>query len=235
MYPTNGPQHLPLLNGSTPPVSPSEGILYYPTGIELFDLDNSPGLVVGHVLHLFGDENAGKTTVALAAAGEMARCGWATTYIDWTGGIVPEEARQLGVPLEDTSLFALYLPETQKHGIEIARSAIAAGRPLVVFDGINASASGVVDADAVAEKTRLWAQELPLLKRLAGSSNSTILAMSRGNREWNPCGTTMKFMASRRIILERIGPEIRWEVLKDKLGRSTGRSGILPPLPTRTP
>jgi len=210
-------------------------IPFYPTGTEVFDFGDCPGLPAGRVVHLFGDENTGKTTLALLAAAEVARGGWQVAYIDWTNGIVPDFAAHLGAGLREfLASFALFQPSTQLEGAQIAAECIKGGINLLVLDGFCGDVNQFTTMADRIETIRMWTQHFPALKEAARKADVAILVMSRGNRQGTQCGKTLKFYADRRIFIQRRAffPEIDFAYLKDKLG--SGGDGVysLPiPLP----
>jgi len=205
---------------------PRECFLHYPTGVPVLDFGGCLGLPAGRVVHLYGEAETGKTTIALQAIAEIQRAGWQVGYVDWQLGFIPEWATHLGVDLDQVLLMQ---PDSQQAGLKAAQEIIKAKVPLLVLDGcFTPSAKETSAADIHA----LWANYCPGLKEAAVKSGTAILCLSalvrhkdsfaRDPKDLTP--SAMKYIADRRIKLEKGSnpPVIRYKIEKDKFGPNMG-------------
>jgi len=197
---------------------------HIPTGCPVFDFTKCSGLPRGHVVHLFGGETTGKTTLALMAAAAVCREGGIVVYVDSMYGFSPDHAEFLGVPY-NTGKFTLFQPESQQDGIAMASHWLLGGVDLVVFDAIGAPG---MEMPLLSDTRALWAAELPLLKQVANRTGAVILGLDYEVDGHVLGGQSWKFLASRRVRLKCFKhPSIRYEIVKDKVSGQTGTMGDL--------
>jgi recombination protein RecA len=148
-----------------------------------------PGLPKGGIVNIYGQESAGKTTLALTACAEVAKSeGGSVAYIDWENAIDLAYAQALGVPVKDSTKFALFQPKTLEQGIQIAYISAKRGVSLIVFDSVSAGVPQQQAEKPVSEQGDLgriglnagvWSAKLPTLATEIAKSGSCIIGISQ--------------------------------------------------------
>ena len=175
------------------------------------------GIPCGRVTEIFGPEASGKTTLALTVVANSQRAGGIAAYIDAEHAVDPTYARKLGV---DADNLLLSQPDTGEQALEIADLLVrSSGVDVVVVDSVaalvpKAELDGEMGEGHVAMQARLMSQAL---RKLTGSISKTRTAMiflnqirekigvMFGSPETTPGGRALKFYASVRIDMRRIG------------------------------
>lgn len=147
-----------------------------------------PGFPRNRIVLIYGQSSAGKTTLALTAAASVIRDGGTVCYIDYENAISIPYAKALGVPVEDTSKFLLYQPDTIEEGESILSAMALAGVDLLVVDSVG---EGVFKADkekslglsdsgsGLGSHARFWSDKLGSLRGSIGKSGSCLLGISQ--------------------------------------------------------
>ena len=146
-----------------------------------------PGFPKGKVVNLYGQEAAGKTTLALTVAANAAAAGLATGYIDWEHSLVLSYARALGVP-EDEDLFRLVQPVSLEAGLCILLAMARTGVDLIVVDSVGAGVPEAALREELQDKggmgrvgllAGIWSRFLPELKSPIARSGSCVVGISQ--------------------------------------------------------
>lgn len=185
-----------------------------------------PGLPRKRITQLWGNEGAGKTTLALTIAASTIAAGGIVVYIDWENAIVPDYALKLGVPVSDTSKFALMQPSTLEEGIKLIKIAAVGGADLIVVDSIGAGVPASQkerDIGEAGEQTRvghaakIWSEFLPELRSEIVKSGTAILGISQvrakiggmgnGPQSEPAGGYAWKFYSDLRMEIRRVQQE----------------------------
>lgn len=185
-----------------------------------------PGLPRKGITQLWGQEGAGKTTLALTASAATIRAGGVVFYVDWENAIVLDYAERLGVPVADESKFVLAQPQTLEEGIKLIQIAAIGGADLIVIDSVGAAVPANIanrDASEAGEQARVglaaqrWSEFLPDLRSRILKSNSAVLGISQtrskiggmGNGpQFEPQGgQAWKFYSDLRMEIRRIQQE----------------------------
>ena len=171
----------------------------------------------GRVVEVFGPESSGKTTLTLHAIAECQRAGGVAAFIDAEHALDVTYAKNLGVQ-PDTLLISQ--PDTGEQALEIADTLVRSGAvDLVVVDSVAAlvpqsEIEGDMGDPQMGMQARLMSQALRKLTPAAHRSNTTIIFINQlrqkigvtfGNPETTTGGNALKFYASMRIDVRRIG------------------------------
>lgn len=227
-------------------------VIYGPADIEdvevistnNFELDLAlgvGGLPRGRITEIYGGEGLGKTLIALNCVADCQKDGGLVAYIDVECDLNPEWAKKLGVNL-DKMLIAQ--PSSGEEALSIAEKLIATGQvDLVVFDSVAAMTplaelNGEMDDQQVGAQARMMAKGLRKLRHSIADTNTCVIFinqirdkigfMQQGTT--SPGGRALKFAASVRIELKRlgdmkdkttgesIGTQIKAQIVKNKVG-----------------
>ncbi|MDR3117794.1 MAG: recombinase RecA [Puniceicoccales bacterium] len=186
------------------------------------------GLPRGRICEIFGPESSGKTTFCLGCIASVQRSGGVAAFIDVEHALDPNYARVVGVRLED---LLVSQPESGEVALRIAEGLIRSGAvDLVVVDSVAALAvraelDGEIGDAVVGAQARLMGQALRHLTGAAAKAQAICLFTNQirskigtvyGNPETTPGGNALKFAASVRLDIRRVGP------LKDGDGKVIG-------------
>ncbi len=179
-----------LLKQSTPHIPTGSIIVDYAIGgkVNKYGIAPCPGIPRGRITQLYGQNSAGKTTLALTIAASVCNAGGTVAYIDWEHEVEPRYASTLGVPISDESRFVLLQPNTLEEGMKAMALFINEGVDLVVLDSVGAGkpeAQVTRDVSEIGDQTRVgivaqkWSEFLPQVKGMISKSGTTILAISQ--------------------------------------------------------
>jgi recombination protein RecA len=202
-----------------------------PTGALALDLAlGIGGIPKGRIVEIFGPESSGKTTLALHIIAEAQRAGGLAAFIDAEHALDPAYAAAIGVDLEN-----LYFsqPDNGEQALEIADTLVRSGAlDLVVVDSVaalvpRAEIEGEMGDSHVGLQARLMSQALRKLSGSLSRSGTTAVFINQlrekigvmfGSPETTPGGRALKFYASIRLDIRRIGP---LKVGNDTVGNQT--------------
>jgi recombination protein RecA len=171
----------------------------------------------GRVVEIFGPESSGKTTLALHAIAEAQRAGGVAAFIDAEHALDVGYARKLGVSLGD---LLVSQPDTGEQALEIAEQLVRSGAcDLVVVDSVAAlvpksEIEGEMGDAHMGVQARLMSQALRKLTAVVSRNQSTVVFINQirmkigvvfGNPETTTGGHALKFYASVRLDIRRIG------------------------------
>ncbi|HZO13786.1 MAG TPA: recombinase RecA [Polyangiaceae bacterium] len=171
----------------------------------------------GRIVEIFGPESSGKTTLCLHAIAQAQRIGGVTAFIDAEHAFDPHYARALGVQLGD---LLLSQPDSGEQALEIAETLTRSGAvALVVVDSVaalvpQAEIDGEMGEAHMGLQARLMSQALRKLTAICSKTGTTIAFINQlrqkigvvfGNPETTPGGNALKFYASVRLDVRRIG------------------------------
>ena len=175
------------------------------------------GIPRGRVTEIFGPESSGKTTLTLHCIGNAQRAGGIAAFIDAEHALDPVYARKLGVDLD---ALLVSQPDTGEQALEIAEMLIRSGGvDLVVIDSVaalvpKAEIEGEMGESHMGLQARLMSQALRKLTGAISKSNCAIVFINQirekigvmfGNPETTTGGRALKFYASMRIDIRRVG------------------------------
>ncbi len=197
------------------------------------------GLPRGRVVEIYGPESSGKTTLALSVVAEAQKRGGAAAFIDAEHALDPLYARKLGVNLDD---LLVSQPDSGEQALEIADMLVRSGAvDVVVVDSVaaltpKAEIEGEMGDSHMGLQARLMSQALRKLTANIKRSNTLVIFINQirmkigvlfGNPETTTGGNALKFYASVRLDIRRIGAikkgdevigsQTRVKVVKNKL------------------
>jgi recombination protein RecA len=198
---------------------PNNKILATSSGSLLIDnVIGIGGYPVGRIVEVFGPESSGKTTLALHAIAEAQKNGGICAFIDAEHALDPEYATKIGVNIND---LIVSQPDCGEQALEIAEMLIRSGAiDIIVIDSVaalvpRAELEGDMGDAHVGLQARLMSQALRKLASIVHKSNTillfinqirqTINGMAFGPKETTTGGKALKFYASVRLDIRRIG------------------------------
>jgi recombination protein RecA len=175
------------------------------------------GLPRGRVVEIYGPESSGKTTLALHAIAEAQKKGGVCAFIDAEHALDPTYARKLGVDVDN---LLISQPDTGEQGLEIADTLVRSGSiDVLVIDSVaalvpRAELEGEMGDSHVGLHARLMSQALRKITGSVSRSNTMLIFLNQirlkigvmfGNPETTTGGNALKFYASIRMEIRRIG------------------------------
>jgi recombination protein RecA len=197
------------------------------------------GLPRGRVCEIYGPESSGKTTLALSVIAQMQKRGGTAAFIDAEHALDPVYAGKLGV---DVDALLISQPDNGEQALEIADMLVRSSSvDVVVIDSVaalvpKAEIEGEMGEPQMGLQARLMSQALRKLTANIKRSNTLVIFINQirmkigimfGNPETTTGGNALKFYASVRIDIRRIGSikkgeevigsETRAKVVKNKV------------------
>jgi recombination protein RecA len=175
------------------------------------------GLPRGRVIEIYGPESSGKTTLSLQAIAEAQKAGGTAAFIDAEHALDPTYAEKLGVQIDD---LLVSQPDTGEQALEIVDMLVRSGAvDLVVVDSVaaltpKAEIEGEMGDSHMGLHARLMSQALRKLTANIKRSNTLVIFINQirmkigvmfGNPETTTGGNALKFYASVRLDIRRIG------------------------------
>jgi len=189
-----------------------------PTGSISLDIALGVGGVPrGRIVEIYGPESSGKTTLCLHIVGEAQKKGGICGYIDAEHALDVGYARKLGVRTDD---LLLSQPDTGEQGLEIAEMLVRSGAiDVLVIDSVaalvpKAELEGEMGDAHMGVQARLMSQALRKLTGTIAKSQTCVIFINQirmkigvmfGNPETTTGGNALKFYASQRLDIRRIG------------------------------
>src|SRR5213595_2688673 len=189
-----------------------------PTGAFALDLALGVGGVPrGRVVEIFGPESSGKTTLMLHLIANAQKAGGLAAFIDAEHALDPAYAKKLGVNLDD---LLVSQPDSGEEALSICETlARSNALDVIVIDSVaalvpKAELEGEMGMATMGMQARLMSQALRKLTALLAKSKTTCIFTNQlrekvgvmfGNPETTPGGKALKFYASVRIDIRRIG------------------------------
>jgi recombination protein RecA len=197
------------------------------------------GLPRGRVVEVYGPESSGKTTLALHTVAEAQKKGGVCAFVDAEHALDPIYARKLGVNLDD---LLVSQPDTGEQALEICDTLVRSGAvDVLVVDSVaaltpKAELEGEMGDSLPGLQARLMSQALRKLTGSISKSRTMVIFINQirqkigvmfGNPETTTGGNALKFYASVRLDIRRIGAikdreemvgnQTRVKVVKNKL------------------
>src|SRR5450432_3888097 len=197
------------------------------------------GLPRGRIMEIYGPESSGKTTLALHVVGEAQKLGGICAFVDAEHALDVGYARKLGVRTDD---LLVSQPDCGEQALEITEMLVRSGAvDVIVVDSVaaltpRAELEGEMGDTHVGLQARLMSQALRKLTGTISKSNTLVIFINQirmkigvmfGNPETTTGGNALKFYASVRLDIRRIGSikrgeevvgnETRVKVVKNKI------------------
>jgi recombination protein RecA len=175
------------------------------------------GLPRGRIVEIYGPESSGKTTLALHAVAEAQKAGGVCAFVDAEHALDPSYARKLGVNLDE---LLISQPDSGEQALEITDTLVrSTSVDVVVVDSVaalvpRAELEGEMGDTHVGLQARLMSQALRKLTATIAKSNCMVIFINQirlkigvmfGNPETTTGGNALKFYASVRLDIRRIG------------------------------
>src|SRR5579864_2673364 len=175
------------------------------------------GLPRGRVVEIYGPESSGKTTLALHVIAEAQKAGGTCAFIDAEHALDPAYAKKLGVAIDD---LLISQPDAGEQALEIADTLVRSGAiDILVIDSVaalvpRAEIEGEMGDSHVGLQARLMSQALRKLTGSISRSRCIVIFINQirmkigvmfGNPETTTGGQALKFYASVRLDIRRIG------------------------------
>ena len=175
------------------------------------------GLPKGRVIEIYGPESSGKTTLALQVIAESQKTGGICGFVDAEHCLDPVYAKKLGVKTEE---LLISQPDTGEQALEITDTLIKSGSiSVLVIDSVAAltprvELEGEMGDHHVGLQSRLMSQALRKLTSSISKTNTMVIFINQirmkigimfGNPETTSGGNALKFYASVRMDIRRIG------------------------------
>jgi recombination protein RecA len=175
------------------------------------------GLPKGRIVEIYGPESSGKTTLALHCIAEAQRKGGTCAFIDAEHALDPGYAKKLGVDIDN---LLISQPDAGEQALEIADTLVRSGAiDVLVVDSVaalvpRAELEGEMGDSHVGLHARLMSQALRKLTGSVSRSNTLMIFLNQirlkigvmfGNPETTTGGNALKFYASVRMEIRRVG------------------------------
>ena len=175
------------------------------------------GLPRGRVVEIYGPESSGKTTLTLQVVAQIQRGGGTAAFVDAEHALDPSYAEKLGVNVQD---LLVSQPDTGEQALEITDMLVRSGAvDVVVIDSVaaltpKAEIEGEMGEMQIGLHARLMSQALRKLTGNIKRSNTMVIFINQirmkigvmfGNPETTTGGNALKFYASVRLDIRRIG------------------------------
>ncbi|HEY8353734.1 MAG TPA: recombinase RecA [Methylophilaceae bacterium] len=197
------------------------------------------GLPRGRIIEIYGPESSGKTTLTLSVIAQVQKLGGTAAFIDAEHALDPVYAQKLGVNVSD---LLISQPDTGEQALEIADMLVRSGSvDIVVVDSVaalvpKAEIEGEMGDSHMGLQARLMSQALRKLTGNIKRTNTMVIFINQirmkigvmfGNPETTTGGNALKFYASVRMDIRRIGAikkgdevigsETRVKIVKNKV------------------
>lgn len=188
-----------------------------PSGSLSLDIALGGGLPKGRVIEIYGPESSGKTTLTLHAIAEVQKAGGTAAFIDAEHALDPAYARRIGV---DVNNLLLSQPDNGEQALEIVETLVRSNAvDIIVVDSVaalvpRAEIEGDMGDSLPGLQARLMSQALRKLTGVINRSKATVVFINQirmkigvmfGNPETTTGGNALKFYASLRMDIRRIG------------------------------
>ncbi len=221
-------------------VSSAKGIEVVSTGSLSLDIAlGAGGLPKGRVVEIYGPESSGKTTMTLETIAQLQKQGGTAAFIDAEHALDPVYAEKIGINIDD---LLISQPDTGEQALEIVDMLVRSGAvDMIVVDSVaaltpKAEIEGDMGDSHMGLQARLMSQALRKLTGNIKRSNTLVIFINQlrmkigvmfGNPETTTGGNALKFYASVRLDIRRIGAikkgdeiignETRVKVVKNKV------------------
>jgi len=197
------------------------------------------GFPRGRVIEIYGPESSGKTTLALHTVASVQKSEGVAAFIDAEHALDPTWAKRLGVNIDD---LLVSQPDSGEQALEICEMLVRSGAvDIIVVDSVaalipRAEIEGEMGDSHVGLQARLMSQALRKLTGAISKSNCTVIFINQirekigvmfGSPETTPGGRALKFYASVRVDIRRIGAlkegdshvgnHVRAKIVKNKI------------------
>ncbi len=175
------------------------------------------GFPKGRIVEIYGPEASGKTTICLHAIAEVQKAGGVAAFIDVEHALDPQRAQKIGVNLDN---LLISQPDYGEQALEIAETLIRSGGiDIIVIDSVaalvpKAEIEGEMGDAQMGLQARLMSQAMRKLTAAINKTKTLVIFTNQlrmkigvmfGNPETTTGGNALKFYASQRIDIRKIG------------------------------
>ena len=203
------------------------------------------GLPKGRIIEIYGPESSGKTTLALSVIAQAQKRNGTCAFIDAEHALDPSYAKKIGVDIEN---LLVSQPESAEQALEIADTLVRSGAiDVMVVDSVaalvpKAELEGEMGDAHMGLQARLMSQALRKLTATVARSNTLIIFINQirmklgvmfGNPETTTGGNALKFYASVRMDIRRVGAiKDKDEVIGSQTRVKIVKNKVAPPFKT---
>lgn len=203
------------------------------------------GMPKGRIIEIYGPESSGKTTLALSVIAQSQKKGGTCAFIDAEHALDPSYAKKIGVDVEN---LLVSQPDSGEQALEIADTLVRSGAiDVLVVDSVaalvpKAELEGEMGDSHMGLQARLMSQALRKLTSTVARSNTLIIFINQirmkigvmfGNPETTTGGNALKFYASVRIDIRRVGAiKDKDEVIGSQTRVKIVKNKVAPPFKT---
>jgi recombination protein RecA len=200
------------------------------------------GVPRGRIIEVFGPESSGKTTLALHIIAEAQKTGGVCAFVDAEHALDPSYANKLGVKMDE---LLVSQPDSGEQALEITDTLVRSGAiDVLVVDSVaaltpRAELEGEMGDSHMGLQARLMSQALRKLTGTISKSRTTVIFINQirmkigvmfGNPETTTGGNALKFYASVRLDIRRIGAiKDREEVVGNQTRVKVVKNKVAPP------
>lgn len=220
-----------------------ENVPVFSTGALSLDIGlGIGGLPKGRIVEVYGPESSGKTTLALSTVAQAQKAGGSVAYVDAEHALDVSYARKLGVSVED---MLISQPDTGEQALEIVETLVRSGAvDVLVVDSVaaltpRAEIEGEMGDSHMGLQARLMSQALRKLTAAISRSQTLVIFINQirmkigvmfGNPETTTGGNALKFYASIRLDVRRIGAiQAGEEVVGNRTAVKVVKNKMAPP------
>ena len=216
-----------------------------PSGALSLDLALGGGYPKGRIIEIYGPESSGKTTLTLHAIAEVQKRGGTAAFIDAEHALDPAYAKRVGV---DTANLLVAQPDNGEQALEIVETLVRRNAvDLIVVDSVaalvpQAEIDGDMGDSHMGLQARLMSQALRKLTGIINKSKATVIFINQirmkigvmfGNPETTTGGNALKFYASARLDIRRVGQiKVGEEIVGNRTKVKVVKNKIAPPFRT---
>jgi len=221
----------------------SDGIDFISTGALSLDIGlGTGGLPKGRIIEVYGPESSGKTTLALSTIAQAQKTGQTVAFIDAEHALDINYAEKLGCKIDD---MLVSQPDTGEQALEITETLVRSGAvDVLVIDSVaaltpRAEIEGDMGDSHMGLQARLMSQALRKLAGIINRSNTMVIFINQirmkigvmfGNPETTTGGNALKFYASVRLDVRRIGAIKNGdEIIGNKTAVKVVKNKLAPP------
>ncbi len=200
------------------------------------------GVPRGRIIEIYGPESSGKTTLTLHIVAEAQKKGGICAFVDAEHALDPVYAKKLGVNIDD---LLISQPDTGEQALEITDTLVRSGAvDVVIVDSVaalvpKAELDGEMGDSHMGLQARLMSQALRKLTGSISRTNCTVIFINQirmkigvmfGNPETTTGGNALKFYASVRLDIRRVGAiKDKEEVIGNQTRVKVVKNKVAPP------
>jgi recombination protein RecA len=214
-----------------------------PTGCISIDMAlGVGGIPRGRVIEIYGGESAGKTTLSLHILAEAQKKGGTAAFVDAEHALDPQYAKRIGA---DVDSLLISQPDSGEQALQIVETLMKSGQvDIIVVDSVaaltpRAEIDGEVGDQQIGLQARLMSSALRKFSAVAAKTNTIVIFINQtrmkigvmwGNPETTPGGMALKFYASVRIELKRVGQlKHGEEIIGNRVKAKIVKNKVAPP------